>query len=460
MPTSIFGAVLKGVDATPICIVVQVDQNAEMEHRGFFLLNDSEGRMSRDTLIQTVVEKYSEVNLKSCRVTFGFSPCITSMSDSLELPIVLGILAELGKVDAKAFEGRMYVGPLDLYGDVLEKRGVVAYALAARTAGLALVCAPRNIHHALIVKNLLGLHGVGNIAEAGLLHLLPHVQENSLPVPPIEQPDMADNVVAGFTRVRRALEIAAAGRHNLLLVASNGEDATAFARRLPGIMGDLEEGSTEQLDCARIQSSAGLLGRGEFSSRRPFRAPHHTVSRVGLEGGSSEIGEATLAHNGVLFLDDVPDFSRAALDAIRKVAANGEVCTVGITLPARPVIVASMRPCDCGYNPRHDIRCVCSFTKKVAYYARIASILPIFDMIVDMNEEPDSATPVTYSHSGEATSKIAARVVAARTKKVRSLTGKTTAHQRVALTIARLDGRTEAGEDDFDQASLYVPSKE
>jgi hypothetical protein len=149
-----------------------------------------------------------------------------------------------------------------------------------------------------------------------------------------------------------------------------------------------------------------------------------------------------------------------ALDVVRKVAVHGEVCTLGVTMPARPVIVASMRPCDCGYNPRHDIRCVCSLTKKVAYYARIASVLPIFDMIVDMNAGEDGATPVAYARSGEATSKIAARVEAARAKKVRSLTGKTTAYQRVALTITRLNGRTEVTPCEFEQAALYTPSKE
>ena len=290
---------------------------------------------------------------------------------SFDLPIAVGILAAMGRVDAGALGGTMFAGELSLDGTLKPVRGVLPMAVRARGEGLRRLVLPAdNAREAAVVEGI-DVLGAGSLKE--VMALLNGEAEIVPAVPGAAEPfevaagryeeDFAD--VKGQALAKRALEIAAAGGHNVLMIGAPGSGKTMLARRMPTILPPLSPG--EALETTKIHSVAGKAGvAGGLMARRPYRAPHHTISQVALIGGgqSPRPGEVSLAHNGVLFLDELPEFGRSVLEVLRQPLEEKKITVsrakYSVEYPANFTLVAAMNPCPCGYYNHPARECVCS----------------------------------------------------------------------------------------------------
>ena len=358
------------------------------------------------------------------RLTINLAPAdVKKEGPAYDLPIALSILAADGKIDGEALGGMAVVGELSLFGKVMGVRGALSMAIAAKERGLRAIMLPEeNAREAACVEGIEVL-GVATLADA-VAHLRGKKKITPQAVRPYAQlldertikSDFAD--VRGQKSAKRALEIAAAGGHNVLMIGPPGSGKTMMARCLPGILPDMT--LSEALEVTRIQSAAGELAAGSgLVLERPFRAPHHTVSAVALVGGGSKArpGEISLAHQGVLFLDELPEYDRPALEAMRQPLEDGFVSVVRIAAqaryPARSMLIAAMNPCPCGNYGSKTQPCRCTQKEIKRYLGRISG--PLLDRI-DMQLEV-AAVPVkeiTTSTPEESSSSIRARVQAAR----------------------------------------------
>ena len=341
-----------------------------------------------------------------------------------DLPMAVGVLASDGQVACRSLNDTMIIGELAMSGQVRGIEGVLAVAMYAREHGMKRLLVPAENAREAALATGIDVYGIATLRDAtefleGRRQLMP-VTVNIESIYATEtMTDTLDFIdVKGQESAKRAMMVAAAGNHNLLMIGSPGCGKSMIAKRLPGILPLL--GVEEALEVTKIYSIAGLLDRRcGLMVRRPFRSPHHTVSDAGLVGGSvnPRPGELSLAHNGVLFLDELPEFKRNTLEVLRQPLETGEVVLARasgtFTFPARVMLIAAMNPCPCGYYGHPRRRCRCTTAMIMAYRNRISG--PLIDR-VDMHVElaPLDSEILTQKRQGEDSATIRGRVLMAR----------------------------------------------
>jgi magnesium chelatase family protein len=352
------------------------------------------------------------------RITVNLAPAdLPKEGSHYDLPIALGLLAAMGVLPASEMANYVALGELSLDAAVTAVAGVLPAALAASQQNRGLICP------AACGAEAAWAGGIEILATPSLIALVNHVKGAQVLNPPVVKlaedsraaPDLRD--VKGQETAKRALEITAAGGHNLLMIGPPGAGKSMLAQRLPGLLPPLD--AREALEISMIQSLAGALAGGAISRRRPFRNPHHSASMAALVGGGLKVkpGEVSLAHLGVLFLDELPEFQRGVLDSLRQPIETGEAvvarANAHVRYPARFQLVAAMNPCRCGYlsDPAQS----CGRAPKCGqdYQARISG--PLFDRIdIHVDVANVSAADLALPPPAEGSAEVAARVAAAR----------------------------------------------
>jgi len=412
---AIRSAAVVGVDAYDIC--VEVDVAAGLPHWTIVGLPAGEVKESRERVVAALTNSGFEIPAR--RITVSLSPGDSrKVGTGFDLPIAIGLLVAVGQLDASSVSNAVFLGELGLDGAIRGVRGVLSVARHIATDAPTFVLPPANVNEASLVRSLplAAPPTLRDLVDALGRDSLPLVKGQSAAAPADDEADFAD--VVGQESAKRALEIAAAGAHACLLVGPPGAGKTMLARRLPSILPALTE--EEALEVTAIHSVAGLLqGSGACVASRPFRAPHHSISSAGLVGGggSPRPGEVSLAHNGVLFLDELLEFPRAALEALRQPLEDGRVvisrAALSVAFPARFSLVAAMNPCPCGHAGDPRRMCVCSELETTRYRAKLSGpLVDRIDMHVTLTPVPIESLGLV--RHGESSCVIRSRVESAR----------------------------------------------